>query len=75
MAVKWSNYILMVNLTVWLLTYTNNETLHIIWKFDLSPWGVLGRIYTLSIEVLNEQGHKNPTQLHMWTAYMHSDQF
>ena len=32
--------------------YTNNKILCIIWKFDLSSRGVLGRIYTLSIEVL-----------------------
>ena len=44
--------ILMVCLYIWLSKYTNNETLSIIWKFDLSPQGVLGRIYSLCIEVL-----------------------
>ena len=43
---------LMVGLYIWLSIYTNTETFHIIWKFNLSPWGVLGRIYVLSIEVL-----------------------
>ena len=52
-AVKWSNCILMVSLYIWLLIYTNTETLRIIWKFDLSPRGVLGGIYALSIEVLH----------------------
>ena len=47
-AVKWSNCILMVSLYILLLIYTNNETLCIIWKFDFSPRGVLGRIYALS---------------------------
>ena len=42
----------MVSLYIWLSIYTNNEILYIIWKFDLSSWGVLGRIYALSIEVL-----------------------
>ena len=42
----------MVRLYIWLLIYTNNEILCIIWKFDLSSWGVLGRIYALSIKVL-----------------------
>ena len=42
----------MVRLYIWLLIYTNNEILCIIWKFDLSSWGILGRIYALSIEVL-----------------------
>ena len=31
---------------------TNNEILFIIWKFDFSSRGVLGRNYTLSIKVL-----------------------
>ena len=42
----------MVSLYIWLSLYTNNKTLRIIWKFDLSSRGVLGRIYALSIEVL-----------------------
>ena len=42
----------MVSLYIWLSIYTNNEILCIIWKFDLSSHGVLGRIYALSIEVL-----------------------
>ena len=51
-ALNWSKCILMVSLYIWLPICTNNETLRIIWKFDLSPRGVLGRIYALSIEVL-----------------------
>ena len=50
-ALNWSNCILMVSLYIWLLIYTNNETLT--WKFDLSSWEILGRIYALSIEVLS----------------------
>ena len=50
---NWSKCILMLSLYIWLSIYTNNETLRIIWKFDLSPRGVLGRIYALSIEVLS----------------------
>ena len=42
----------MVSLYIWLSIYTNKEILRIIWKFDLSSRGVLGRIYALSIEVL-----------------------
>ena len=42
----------MVSLYIWLSIYTNNEILCIIWKFDFSSRGVLGRIYALSIEVL-----------------------
>ena len=44
----------MVSLYIWLSIYTNNEILCIIWKFDLSSRGVLGRIYALSIEVLTQ---------------------
>ena len=51
-ALNWSKCILMVSIYIWLPICTNNETLRIIWKFDLSPRGVLGRIYALSIEVL-----------------------
>ena len=29
--------------------YTNNESLRIIWKFNLNSRGVLGRIYAFSI--------------------------
>ena len=47
-----SKCILKVSLYIWLSIYTNNRTLRIIWKFDLSSRGVLGRIYALSIEVL-----------------------
>ena len=43
----------MVSLYIWLSIYTNNEIICIIWKFDLRSRGVLGRIYALSIEVLN----------------------
>ena len=43
---------LMVSLYIWISIFTNNETLCIIWNFDLSLRGVLGRIYALSIEVL-----------------------
>ena len=42
----------MVSLYIWLSIYTNYETLRILWKFNLSSRGVLGRIYVLSIEVL-----------------------
>ena len=52
-AINWSKCILMVSLYIWLSIYTNNEILCIIWKFDLSSRGVLGRIYALSIEVLD----------------------
>ena len=45
----------MVSLYIWLSIYTNNEILCIIWKFDLSSQGVLGRIYALSIEVLDSE--------------------
>ena len=51
-AINWSKCILMVSVYIWLSIYTNNAILCIIWKFDLSSWGVLGRIYALSIEVL-----------------------
>ena len=51
-ATNWSKCILMVSLYTWLWIYTNNEILCIIWKFDFSSRGVLGRIYALSIEVL-----------------------
>ena len=44
-ALNWSKCILMVSLNIWLSAYTNKETLRIIWNFDLSSWGVLGRIY------------------------------
>ena len=39
-ALNWSKCILMVSLYIWLSIYTNNETLRIIWKFDLSSRGV-----------------------------------
>ena len=52
-ALNLSECILMVSLYIWLSIYTNNETLRIIWKFDLSSRGGLGRIYALSIEVLS----------------------
>ena len=42
----------MVTWYIWLAIYTKNETLSIIWNFDLTSRGVLGRIYALSIEVL-----------------------
>ena len=45
---------LMVSLYIWLSIYTYNETLRIIWKFDFSSRGGLGRIYALSIEVLKD---------------------
>ena len=51
-AINWSKCILMVSIYIWLSIYTNNAILCIIWKFDLSSRGVLGRIYALSIEVL-----------------------
>ena len=51
-AINWSKCILMISLYSWLSLYTNNEILCIIWKFDLSSRGVLGRTYALSIEVL-----------------------
>ena len=51
-ALNWSKCILMVSFYIWLSICTNNETLRITWKFDLSSRGVLGRIYALSIEVL-----------------------
>ena len=51
-ALNWSKCIPMVSLYIWLSIYTNNQIPCIIWKFDLSSWGVLGSIYTLSIEVL-----------------------
>ena len=51
-ALNWSKCILMVSLYIWLSIFTNNETHRIIWKFDLSLRGVLGRIYALSVEVL-----------------------
>ena len=51
-AINWSKCILMVSVHIWLSIYTNNAILCIIWKFDLSSRGVLGRIYALSIEVL-----------------------
>ena len=53
-ALNWSKCILMVSIYIWLSIFrpTNNETLRIIWKFNLSLRGVLGRIYALSIEVL-----------------------
>ena len=51
-AINWSKCILMVSVYIWLSIYTNNAILCIIWKFDLSSRGVLGRIYALSIEVL-----------------------
>ena len=49
---NFSKCILMVSLYIWLSIYTNNEILCIIWKFDLSSRGVLGKIYALSIEVI-----------------------
>ena len=52
---NWSKCILMVSLNIWLSIYTNNETLRIIWKFDLSSRRVLGRIYALSIEGLQQR--------------------
>ena len=54
-AINWSKCILMVSVYIWLSIYTNNAILCIIWKFDLSSRGVLGRIYALSIEVLQRQ--------------------
>ena len=54
-ASNWAKCILMVSWYIWLSIYTNNEILGIIWKFDLSSRGVLGRIYALSIEVLCER--------------------
>ena len=51
-AINWSKCILMISVYIWLSIYTNNAILCIIWKFDLSSRGVLGRIYALSIEVL-----------------------
>ena len=54
-ALNWSKCILMVSFYIWLSICTNNETLRIIWKFDLSSRGVLGRIYALSIEVLTQK--------------------
>ena len=51
-ATNWSKCILMVSVYIWLSIYANNAILCIIWKFDLSSRGVLGRIYALSIEVL-----------------------
>ena len=51
-AINWSKCILMVSVYIWLSIYTNKTILCIIWKFDLSSRGVLGRIYALSIEVL-----------------------
>ena len=51
-AINWSKCILMVSVHIWLSIYTNNAILCIIWNFDLSSRGVLGRIYALSIEVL-----------------------
>ena len=42
----------MVSVHIWFSIYTNNAILCIIWKFDLSSRGVLGRIYALGIEVL-----------------------
>ena len=53
-AINWSKCILMVSVHIWRSIYTNNAILCIIWKFDLSSRGVLGRIYALSIEVLCE---------------------
>ena len=53
-ALNRSKCILMVSLYIWLSIYNNNKTLRIIWKFDLSSRGVLGRIYALSIEVLSK---------------------
>ena len=50
--IKLVKCILMVSLYICLSIFTNKETLRIIWKFDLSPRAVLGRIYALSIEVL-----------------------
>ena len=44
----------MVSVHIWLSIYTNNAILCIIWNFDLSSRGVLGRIYALSIEVLSD---------------------
>ena len=51
-AMNSSKCILMVSLYTLLSIYTNNEILCIIWIFDLSSRGVLGKIYALSIEVL-----------------------
>ena len=50
-SLNWSKCILMVSLYIWLSIFTNNETLLIILKFDLSSSKVLGRIYALSIAV------------------------
>ena len=55
-ALYWSKCIQMVSLYIVLSIYTNNEILCIIWKFDRSSRGVLGRIYALSIEVLSARG-------------------
>ena len=50
--INWSECILMVSVYIWLSIYTNNAILCIIWKFNLSSRGILGRIDALSIEVL-----------------------
>ena len=60
--IKWSKCILMESLYIWLSIFINNETLRIIWKFDLSLRGVLGRIYALIMEVLVDDKYHNQTQ-------------
>ena len=44
----------MVSFYIWLSIFTNNETLLVILKFDLTSRRV-GRIYALSIEVLHHE--------------------
>ena len=68
-ALNWIKCILMVSLYIWLSMYTKHVILCIIWKFDLSSRGVLGRIYALSIEVLaTSLTRPRPGHLHQRTV-------
>ena len=69
-ALTLSKCILIVSLNILPSKYTYNKILCTFWKFDLSSRGVLRRIYTLSIEVL--QNFKIIASFCSWAGLLQS---